>query len=244
MVLFLAFLVAYWVKTEMLVESKSFTYFHAFALPLIVLKLLAANIIYQRYIIKLRDSHPTISVLMTVSLVLAVISFGAFAFLFSQYLDTDNVSYAYYAIGPYLFVILLAIAYYVYLVPGMTVDGPTTKTSRAEEKQLLTFTQVILLGSYLTIALLMPLFLYFFVSSASTHEERNLKFLTMPLIVLFSIHLLFLLPALCFFFEKSIEFLLIALLLSIALVGNSSAYVTLGLVVAAWITLYAYLFLI
>lgn len=180
---------------------------------------------------------------MTVSLALAVVSFGAFAFLFSKYLDTDNITYAYYAIGPYLFVILLAIVYYVYLVPGMTVDGPATKTSRAEEKQLLTFTQVILLGCYLTVALLMPLFLYFFIGSAPTHDGRNLKFLTMPLIVLFSIHLLFLLPALCFFFEKSLEFLLIVLLLAITLVGNASAFVTLGLVVAAWITLYAYLFL-
>ena len=115
---------------------------------MIVLKLIAAVVIYQRYIIKLKDSHTSTYVIMTIALVLATISFGAFAYLFAHYLDHDAKMYAYYSMAPYLFVILLTTAFYIYLVPGMTENGPATQGTRAEEKQLLTFTQVILLGLY------------------------------------------------------------------------------------------------
>lgn len=107
------------------VLGQGFKWMFAAAVPLVVLIVLATTLIYLRYLVKIQLSDPGLFGFLTASLVITALGFTSFVICLSIYFDSQDKSYAYFALCPYYVALTILIAYYVYMVPGVFAKSPS-----------------------------------------------------------------------------------------------------------------------
>jgi len=98
-----------------------FSYLIALALPVLLLVIFGSSIIYQRYLVKLEDSHRSIYIWLTSLLVLVSVSVVAFALLISFYYQNPKEyrDFAYFSVIPYYVALLTVAGFFIYISPGL-----------------------------------------------------------------------------------------------------------------------------
>ena len=102
-------------------DGAIFSYLLAFALPVLLLVVFGAAIIYQRYLVKLVDSHRSICIWLTSLLVLVSLAVVGFTVLISFYYQTpkEYKDYAYFSVIPYYIAVCLISGFFIYISPGL-----------------------------------------------------------------------------------------------------------------------------
>lgn len=77
------------IKNNFFKDDKQLTYLYALAVPLCLLKLELALMVYFRLLAGLQDSHRGLFICLTITLVFLVISFAGTVVLLSFYFDLD-----------------------------------------------------------------------------------------------------------------------------------------------------------
>ena len=117
----LALILAIFIKANYLYTDDSYNYLIALALPITILTVLFWAILYQRYLLKLQDSHKTVyGRLLTLSIVFSALVI-AFIILFSIYLNSPskNQDMLIASLIPYYIALLIAGCVLIYLSPGL-----------------------------------------------------------------------------------------------------------------------------
>ena len=98
-----------------------FSYLIALALPVLLLVIFAFIIIYQRYLLKLGDSHRSIYIWLTSLLVLVSVSIVAFAVVISFYYQSPKEyrDFAYFSVIPYYVALFTVAGFFIYISPGL-----------------------------------------------------------------------------------------------------------------------------
>lgn len=130
MAIVLILIIALHIKNNMLYDDPNFSYLYAFAAPFIVLTAMAAFVIFQRYLYKLRQSHPTVFATLLTILVVFSLCVAAFSVLFALYLDkpSESATLLEISLAPYYVALLLWTGFFTYISPGLldNVNGIPT----------------------------------------------------------------------------------------------------------------------
>jgi len=118
-VLLVQILILYF-KNNYFYTNDTFTYLIALAIPASILVLLAAVVIYQKYIVKLNDSHSRVHTSLTTLLVVVALCLVAFFVLLSLFFtSTTEKEWLYLSAIPYYVSLVLITGFFIYVSPGL-----------------------------------------------------------------------------------------------------------------------------
>jgi len=113
-------ILALYFKNNYFYTNDTYSYVIALAIPASILIILAAIIIYQKYIVKLYDSHTSVFVNLLLLLVFVSISLIAFVVLISLFFTSPkDKQWLYFSLIPYYIGILLVTVFFIYISPGL-----------------------------------------------------------------------------------------------------------------------------
>lgn len=113
-------ILALYFKNNYFYSNETYTYLIALAIPASILVLLAAIIIYQKYLVKLNDSHSRVHTCLTTLLVTVSLCFIAFFVLVSLFFTNPaQKEWLYMSAIPYYLALLLITGFFIYMSPGL-----------------------------------------------------------------------------------------------------------------------------
>lgn len=156
-------LISLYVKNFMLTTTRtylSYSYFLAFGLPMSVVSICTAELIYEKYVHKFKNSHPALYSKFLATLVILTASTVAFFVLVSLYMsEPQSMSICgVLSLVPYYICWFITTGMYVFISPGLT--DPVNN---------IPFYQVFMGAVYLIFGLIYPI--YISIILATTDEE-------------------------------------------------------------------------
>lgn len=166
MLLILILLIALYIKNYLITRSatfEDFSYLVAFGVPASLILVVAADILYERFIAKLQRSHAGIYNRLLASLVVVTLSAITAVLLTSLYMSKPQslAGLGALALIPYFLSWLIVAAFYVYISPGLL--DPQNRIPKY---------QVVMAAIYILFAAIYPV-LYIMVASARQQEAKN-----------------------------------------------------------------------
>ena len=110
----------------------------ALSVPLILLIIIGNLIIYFRYIAKLKNSHESTYVLLTVCISIISILLVGFSIAIGLYFENPNTAknLLYYSIIPYYIALFIVIGLYISLSPGFVVNSQAASSDMLIRKEI------------------------------------------------------------------------------------------------------------
>ena len=145
-------------------EGAVFSYLYALALPVIILVILSGLIIYEKYLVKLKDSHRTIFCTLLTFLITVCLALVATIVLLSFYYQSpkENKQLGFFSCVPFYVALLIVSGFFIYISPGLLDNTNGIPGS-----------QFFLIALYLLFAFIYPICYLVAISHAEGTTEKT-----------------------------------------------------------------------
>ena len=153
------------VKNYLLTTTRtylSYSYFMAFGLPMVIVSVASAELLYEKYVHKFKNSHPALYSKFLAALVILTTSAVAFFVLVSLFMSEPTKLRLCGVLGmvPYYICWFILCGMYIFVSPGLT--DPVNK---------IPFYQVFMGAVYLVFALIYPIYISIVLSNQDKEDE-------------------------------------------------------------------------